>query len=126
MTTTHPPRNLGLDLVRATEAAALAAGRWAGLGQPDEAEQAAAKAMSAVLAHVEFDGRLCLGEEARLGDHATFATGQRLGTGRGPAADVLADGYWPAAIPARYRSSPWPPGDRSGSRPPRVTWSTSW
>lgn len=83
--------NLGLDLVRATEAAALAAGRWAGLGQLDEAEEAAAKAMSAVLEHIELDGRLCLGEEARLGEHATFATGQRLGTGRGPAVDVLAD-----------------------------------
>ncbi|MGQ9490897.1 MAG: fructose-bisphosphatase class II family protein [Anaerolineae bacterium] len=83
--------NLGLDLVRATEAAALSAGRGAGLGQLDEAERAAATAMSRVPQNVEIDGRLCLGEEARLSEHAAFVTGQRLGTGRGPAVDVLAD-----------------------------------
>ncbi len=83
--------NLGLDLVRATEAAALSAGRWAGLGRLDEAERAAARAMTRVLQQIEMDGRLCVGEEARLGEHATFVTGQRLGTGRGPAVDVLAD-----------------------------------
>ncbi len=83
--------NLGLDLVRATEAAALSAGRWAGLGRLDEAERAATKAMSRVLQNIEMDGRLCVGEEARLGEHATFVSGQRLGTGRGPALDVLAD-----------------------------------
>ncbi len=83
--------NLGLDLVRATEAAALSAGRWAGLGQLDEAERVAAEAMNRVLGNIEMDGRLCVGEEARLGEHATFVTGQRLGTGRGPQVDVLAD-----------------------------------
>lgn len=83
--------NIGLDLVRATEAAALAAGRWAGLGQLDEAERAAADAMSRVLCTIEMDGRLCLGEEARLGEHAVFATGQFLGTGRGAVVDILAD-----------------------------------
>lgn len=83
--------NLGLDLVRATEAAALSAGRWAGLGRLDEAERAATEAMTRVLRDVEVNGRLCLGEEARLGEHATLMTGQLLGTGRGPAVDVLAD-----------------------------------
>jgi len=83
--------NLGLDLVRATEAAALSAGRWAGLGRLDEAERAATEAMNQILQNIEIDGRLCVGEEARLGEHATFITGQRLGTGRGPAVDVLAD-----------------------------------
>ncbi len=83
--------NLGLDLVRATEAAALSAGRWAGLGRQDEAERAATAAMHSILQNIEMDGRLCLGEEARLGQDATFATGQQLGTGHGPAVDVLAD-----------------------------------
>lgn len=83
--------NLGLDLIRATEAAALSAGRWAGLGRLDEAERAATEAMTRVLQNIEINGRLCLGEEARLGEHATFTTGQRLGTGHGPAVDVLAD-----------------------------------
>lgn len=83
--------NLGLDLVRATEAAALSAGRWAGLGRLDAAERAATEAMTRVLQNVEVNGRLCLGEEARLGEHATLITGQLLGTGRGPAVDILAD-----------------------------------
>lgn len=83
--------NLGLDLVRATEAASLAAGRWTGLGRLEEAERAATDAMLTVLRGIAIDGTICLAEEGRLGAGATFATGQRLGAGGGPAVDVLVD-----------------------------------
>ena len=101
--------NLGLDLVRATEAAALAAGRWLGLGQPDEADRAASRAMVDALHRVEMDGRLCLGDEARTGSETAFMTGQCFGTGDGPEVDVLADaidgrrllaGGYPGAVSA--------------------------
>lgn len=82
--------NIGLDLARATEAAALAAGRWAGLGDPTTAEHAGTEAMLSVLQELELDGRVCLGEADRLGEEVTFTTGQRIGAGRGPAVDVLA------------------------------------
>lgn len=51
-----PGRNLGLDLVRVTEAAALAAGRWMGRGQKEAGDGAAVRAMRLMLATVEMDG----------------------------------------------------------------------
>jgi fructose-1,6-bisphosphatase II len=83
--------NLGLDLVRATEAAALAAARWTGLGRLEEAERAATTAMRAVLQGIAVDGVVCLGEEGRQGEAATFAPGQPLGASNGPAVDVLVE-----------------------------------
>ena len=115
--------NLGLDLVRATEAAALAAGRWTGLGRLEEAERAAAEAMTAVLCEIGINGTLCLGEEGRLGYAATFATGQRVGAGTGLAVDVLVDalegrrllaGGYPGALSAvavAPRGAIWNPCD---------------
>ncbi len=73
--------NIGLDLARATEAAALAAGRWAGLGRPIEAERAGAEAMSRVLQRIEVDGVVCLGEADRLGQGVAFTTGTARGHG---------------------------------------------
>ncbi|MFQ5592681.1 MAG: class II fructose-bisphosphatase [Anaerolineae bacterium] len=87
----HPPRNLGLDLVRATEAAALSAGRWMGLGKPDKADQAATESMSMVLNTLDMDGYIVLGEEVRLGAHSLLAAGRRVGTGSGPPMDVIVD-----------------------------------
>jgi fructose-1,6-bisphosphatase II len=88
--TTGSPRNLGLDLVRATEAAALAAGRWMGLGRRDEADAEAAKAMLRAFDTLDMDGRLVIGEEGRRGD-AAFHSGRQVGTRNGPALDVVAD-----------------------------------
>ncbi|HWQ15955.1 MAG TPA: class II fructose-bisphosphatase [Roseiflexaceae bacterium] len=88
--TTTSPRNLGLDLVRATEAAALAAGRWMGLGKRDEADDAAGAAMLRALNTLDMDGRLVVGEEAREAE-APLRSGQRVGTGDGPPMDVVAD-----------------------------------
>ncbi len=113
--------NLGLDLVRATEAAALAAGRWTGLGRLQEAERAATDAMIGVLQGIAIDGVVCLAEEGRLGDGSAFATGQAVGSGNGPAVDVLVDalegrrllaGGYPgalAAVAVAPRGSVWAP-----------------
>jgi fructose-1,6-bisphosphatase II len=84
-------RNLGLDLVRATEAAALAAGRWMGLYEPDQADRAAGSAMRSVLDDVEMDGCIVFGEEGRLGQRAVFRSDQRIGTGAAPQIDVVID-----------------------------------
>ena len=56
MSGTAPTRNLGLDVVRATEAAALAASRWMGRGKPDEEVPAAARAAGRELALRVADG----------------------------------------------------------------------
>jgi len=87
----QPSRNLGLDLVRATEAAALCAGRWMGLGKPDEAHRAAGKAMYDVLNTVEMDGCVVVGKERRLGQCAMPQSGQRIGTSDGPRVDLVID-----------------------------------
>lgn len=87
----HPPRNLGLDLVRVTEAAALSAGRWMGLGKRDEADQVAAEAMFKALNTLDMDGHIVVGEEAKLDIHSPLDSGQRVGTKDGPEMDVVVD-----------------------------------
>lgn len=87
----HPPRNLALDLVRVTEAAALAAGRWMGLGELDKANEEAGFAMWQALNSLDMDGRIVVGEEGRLGIHSNLDSGQPVGSGHGPAMDVLVD-----------------------------------
>ncbi len=84
-------RNAGFDLVRATEAAALVAGRWMGLGRRDAADEAAAAAMAQALHAMEMDGHIVIGEEGKLGRHSSLDTDQRVGTGAGPALDVVVD-----------------------------------
>lgn len=83
--------DLGFDIVRATEAAALGAGRWMGLGRPPEADHAAASAMHSVLNRLDIDGHIVVGEETKLGDEAPLASAQRVGSGTGPAMDVVLD-----------------------------------
>ena len=91
MVAEHPPRNLGLDLVRATEAAALAAGRWMGRGLVEEADDAAALAMYQALNTLDMAGRIVIGEEGKLGRHSPLDSGQQVGTGDGPEMDVVVD-----------------------------------
>ncbi len=86
-----PTRNLGLDLVRATEEAALSAGRWMGLGEQDEADHAAAEAMYHALNDLDMDGVIVIGEEEKLGTHSPLDTGQRVGSGSAPLVDVVVD-----------------------------------
>ncbi len=87
----HPPRNFGLDLMRATEAAALAAGRWMGLGKRDDADQVATEAMVKALNTLDMNGYIVIGEEGKLGTHSPLDSGQRVGTGNGPEMDVVVD-----------------------------------
>jgi fructose-1,6-bisphosphatase II len=91
MTNTPPQRNLGLDLVRATEAAALAASRWMGLGKADEADCDAADAMVNTLNTLDMQGRVVIGEEGKLGRHSALDSGASVGTGNGPEVDVVVD-----------------------------------
>src|SRR5512135_3228644 len=85
-----PDRNLALDLVRVTEAAALAAGRWVGRGDKVSADQAAVDAMRLVLNTVEMDGVIVIGEGEK--DQAPMLyNGERLGTGDLPAVDIAVD-----------------------------------
>lgn len=86
-----PSRNIGLDLVRVTEAAAIRAGRLIGSGRRDDAYRVAAGAMWTALAEVEIDGTIVIGEEGRLGDKTPLDTGQKVGNGKGPPVDVVVD-----------------------------------
>jgi fructose-1,6-bisphosphatase II len=86
----QPDRNLALELVRVTEAAALAAGRWMGRGEKIAADQAAVDAMRKVLNTVEMDGVIVIGEGEK--DEAPMLfNGERLGTGQPPLVDIAVD-----------------------------------
>jgi fructose-1,6-bisphosphatase II len=89
-TTNRPDRNLALDLVRVTEAAALGAGRWIGRGDKNGADKAAVDAMRAMLDTVSMDGRVVIGEGEK--DEAPMLfNGERVGDGTGPQVDVAVD-----------------------------------
>ena len=83
-------RNLGMDLVRVTEAGALAAARWLGRGDKDGADQAAVDAMRAMLATVQMDGIAVIGEGEK--DEAPMLyNGERVGNGQPPLVDIAVD-----------------------------------
>src|SRR5690349_23706133 len=85
-----PDRNLALELVRVTEAAALAAARWVGFGDKIAADQAAVDAMRHMLATVEMDGIVVIGEGEK--DEAPMLfNGERIGAGHGVSVDVAVD-----------------------------------
>jgi len=85
-----PDRNLALELVRVTEAAALAAGRWIGKGDKEGADQAAVDAMRLMLDTVSMDGVVVIGEGEK--DKAPMLyNGERIGNGRPPEVDVAVD-----------------------------------
>jgi fructose-1,6-bisphosphatase II len=87
---TGPDRNLALDLVRVTEAAALSAARWIGRGEKNAADQAAVDAMRLMFATVEMDGLVVIGEGEK--DEAPMLyNGERIGDGTGPKMDVAVD-----------------------------------
>ncbi len=87
----YTSRNWGLDLVRVTEAAARAAGRWMGLGQRDDADLDAIGAMAAAFSTLEIAGHIVVGEEGKFGVHSALESGRAVGTGAGPAMDVVVD-----------------------------------
>src|SRR5689334_18919458 len=87
----HTTRNWGLDLVRVTEAAAWAAGRWMGLGQRDNADMDAIGAMAAAFNSLDIAGHIVVGEEGKFGAHSVLESGRTVGSGLGPAMDVVVD-----------------------------------
>ena len=89
-TTTPPDRNLALDLVRVTEAAALAAGRWVGRGDKEAADQAAVDAMRLMLGTVNMAGVVVIGEGEKDKAPMLF-NGEEVGSGHGPEVDVAVD-----------------------------------
>ena len=83
-------RNLAFELVRVTEAAALASARWMGKGDKNGADQAAVNAMRFALDTVDMDGIVVIGEGEK--DEAPMLyTGERIGNGQPPATDVAVD-----------------------------------
>jgi fructose-1,6-bisphosphatase II len=86
----RPDRNLALELVRVTEAAALAAARMVGRGDKEGADQAAVDAMRNVLDSVSMDGVVVIGEGEK--DEAPMLyNGERIGDGNPPQVDVAVD-----------------------------------
>ena len=87
---TAPDRNLALELVRVTEAAALGCGRWIGRGDKIAADQAAVDAMRAMLDTVAMNGVVVIGEGEK--DEAPMLyNGEEVGNGQGPEVDVAVD-----------------------------------
>jgi fructose-1,6-bisphosphatase II len=94
---THPlalrnviERTPGLELVRITEAAAIAASHWMGHGDNNHADQAAVEAMRKTMDEVSFHGRIVIGEGER--DEAPMLyIGEKVGKGIGPAVDIAVD-----------------------------------
>ncbi len=88
--TSAPDRNLALELVRVTEAAALAAGRWVGGGEKESADQAAVDAMRFTLDAVPMDGLVVIGEGEK--DEAPMLyNGEQIGDGSPPQVDIAVD-----------------------------------
>ena len=90
----HPPeiasdRNLALDLVRVSEAAALAASRWMGRGQKNEADGAAVEGMRRAFDGMAIDGTVVIGE-GEMDEAPMLYIGERVGAG-GPAMDIAVD-----------------------------------
>ena len=85
-----PDRNLALELVRVTEAAALAASGWVGRGEKEKADGAAVDAMRLVLDTVRMNGVVVIGEGEK--DEAPMLyNGEEVGDGTGPEVDVAVD-----------------------------------
>jgi fructose-1,6-bisphosphatase II len=88
--TTRPDRNLALELVRVTEAAALASARLVGRGDKEAADQAAVDAMRHVLDTVSMDGVVVIGEGEK--DEAPMLfNGEEIGNGEPPQVDIAVD-----------------------------------
>eukprot|EP00877_Chromochloris_zofingiensis_P000571 jgi/Chrzof1/10514/Cz05g01180.t1_FBP1[v5.2] len=99
----RPTRNLALELVRVTEAAALAAGRWFGKGDKMAADQAAVDMMRKVLNEIKMDGVVVIGEGEK--DEAPMLyCGERIGDGSPPEVDIAVDPLDGTTLTAQGRS----------------------
>ena len=96
----RPDRNLALELVRVTEAAALAAAGWVGRGDKEAADQAAVDAMRLLLETVPMDGLVVIGEGEK--DEAPMLyNGEKIGDGSPPVADIAVDPLEGTTLTAR-------------------------
>ncbi len=86
----RPDRNLALELVRVTESAAMAAGRWVGRGDKNSADGAAVEAMRHLINGISMDGTVVIGEGEK-DDAPMLFNGERVGDGTGPEVDVAVD-----------------------------------
>jgi fructose-1,6-bisphosphatase II len=86
----RPDRNLAMELMRATEAAALAGGRWMGRGDKNAADGAAVEAMRVVLSTVAMDGIVVIGEGEKDNAPMLFNV-EEIGDGSAPAMDIAVD-----------------------------------
>jgi fructose-1,6-bisphosphatase II len=85
-----PDRNLALELVRVTEAAAMAAGRWVGKGDKNGADGVAVNAMRVMISSIGMNGVVVIGEGEK--DNAPMLyNGEQVGDGTGPECDVAVD-----------------------------------
>ena len=85
-----PDRNLAMELVRVTEAAALASGRWVGRGKKNEGDGAAVDAMRKMINSVTMDGVIVIGEGEK--DEAPMLyNGENVGNGQGAPLDIAVD-----------------------------------
>jgi fructose-1,6-bisphosphatase II len=96
-------RNLALEFVRVTEAAALSAGRWIGRGDKNSADDAAVVAMRKAFSSIEFDGTVVIGE-GEMDEAPMLYIGEKVGTGTGPKIDIACDPLEGTAITATGRS----------------------
>lgn len=88
--TAKPDRNLAMELVRATEAASMAAARWMGKGDRNACDKAAVDAMRLLLSTTDMDGVVVIGEGEK--DEAPMLyNGERIGNGSEPQTDIAVD-----------------------------------
>jgi fructose-1,6-bisphosphatase II len=83
-------RNLALELVRVTEAAALACGRWVGKGDKHAADRAATEAMRRSLEGIEISGTVVIGE-GEMDEAPMLYIGEKVGSGNGQQVDIAVD-----------------------------------
>ncbi len=125
-----PDRNLAMELVRVTEAGALAAGRWIGRGEKESADGAAVDAMRLMLDTVPMDGLVVIGEGEK--DEAPMLyNGEEIGDGSPPVVDIAVDPLEGTTLTARGMPSALsvialsPRGARCSTRGPASTWRRS-
>jgi fructose-1,6-bisphosphatase II len=100
---THPDRNLAMELVRATEAAAIRATPFIGRGDKNAADQAAVDAMRKFLSTVNFQGLVVIGEGEKDAAPMLY-NGEEVGTGHGPKCDIAVDPIDGTSLTAAGRS----------------------
>ncbi len=96
-------RNLALEFVRVTEAAALSVAKWIGRGDEKAADHEAVEAMRRAFDSIEFDGKIVIGEGER-DDAPMLFIGEKVGQGRGPKIDIACDPLEGTTITATGRS----------------------